>query len=68
MRVPLLSVRDVAVRRCGAAVLDGVSPDLRRGEVASLLGPSGAARSTLFEVLTGGRDPVRGRVLVEGNP
>ncbi|NML45030.1 ABC transporter ATP-binding protein [Ramlibacter sp. G-1-2-2] len=49
---PLLSVRDVTVRFSGITALDGVSFDVRKGQIAGLIGPNGAGKTTLFNCLS----------------
>lgn len=49
---PLLSVDSVSVRFGGIVALDGVSFDVRRGEVRGLIGPNGAGKSSLFNCLS----------------
>jgi ABC-2 type transport system ATP-binding protein len=46
--------------------VDGVSFDVRRGEVFGLLGPNGAGKTTTVEVLEGLREPDSGEVSVLG--
>ncbi len=50
---PLLEARDVAVEIDGNSVLDGVSLDVRAGEIVGLVGPNGAGKSTLLRAVTG---------------
>jgi ABC-2 type transport system ATP-binding protein len=55
------------VRRYGdRAVVDGLSFDVRRGEVFALLGPNGAGKTTTVEILEGYREPSAGNVRVLG--
>ncbi len=48
--------------------LDGVSFQIRSGEVFGFLGPNGAGKSTLFSILAGLAQPSSGRVLLDGRP
>ncbi len=49
----VLEVRDVARRFGGVTALDGVSLDLRAGEVLGIIGPNGAGKTSLFDVISG---------------
>ncbi len=51
-REPLLSVRDVCVTFGGIVALNGVSFDMRRGNILGLIGPNGAGKTTLFNCLS----------------
>ncbi len=46
--------------------LDGVSFELRRGEVLGLLGPNGAGKTTTLEILSGNLAPTTGGVWIDG--
>jgi branched-chain amino acid transport system ATP-binding protein len=50
---PVLVVRDVTRRFGGIRALDGVSFDLRPGEILGFIGPNGAGKTTLFDVISG---------------
>jgi branched-chain amino acid transport system ATP-binding protein len=63
---PLLAVRDVAVRFGGIVALDGVSFELRSGEILGLIGPNGAGKTTLFNCLSRLCDPTAGDILFNG--
>jgi ABC-type multidrug transport system fused ATPase/permease subunit len=65
-----LALENVTVRPDGtrAPALDGVSLEVRRGEMLAVVGPTGAGKSTLLLVLAGLRAPDAGRVLLDGAP
>ncbi len=46
--------------------LDGVSLDIRSGELLALLGPSGSGKTTLLRALAGLEQPEQGRILFDG--
>jgi len=52
----------------GDWVLRDVSFSLQRGTTVALVGPSGAGKTTLAELLPRLREPTRGRILVDGVP
>lgn len=62
----VISVRDLRMRYGDRDVLDGVSFDVRRGEVVCLLGPNGAGKTTTIEILEGFRMRSAGEVAVLG--
>jgi branched-chain amino acid transport system ATP-binding protein len=63
---PLLEVDRLSVRFGGLVALSGVSFAVRREQVVALLGPSGAGKTTLFNVLTGMVRPSAGRIWFQG--
>ena len=52
-RPPVLEVREVTRRFGGVRALDGVSFDVRPGEILGFIGPNGAGKTTLFDVISG---------------
>ena len=62
----VVAVRDLKMRYGDTDVLDGVSFEVRRGEVVTLLGPNGAGKTTTIETLEGFRVPSAGEITVLG--
>ena len=60
------SVRTVALRRARIQAVDGVSLDVRHGEVVGLVGPNGAGKSTLGMMLLALIEPDGGSLELEG--
>ena len=48
----------------GRTILDGVSLELKEGELVSLLGASGGGKTTLFQILAGLSLPEEGHVFI----
>jgi putative ABC transport system ATP-binding protein len=63
---PLLVAEDVAKRFGQTVALDGLSMDVRGGEVVAILGPSGSGKSTLLLCLAGIIRPERGEIRYRG--
>jgi ABC-2 type transport system ATP-binding protein len=61
-----IEVRDLRKQYGGLAAVDGVSFDVRQGEVYALLGHNGAGKSTTIEILEGHRQRTSGEVSVLG--
>lgn len=51
--MPLLSVKNLSVRFGHTTILDGLSFDVDKGEVAVIIGPNGAGKTVLFRALLG---------------
>jgi len=62
----LLSLDDVSIQFGGLKALDGVSFDVREGEILGLIGPNGAGKTTCFNVMTGVYQPTSGEVRFAG--
>ena len=63
---PLLSARDLSLRFGGVRALDGVSFDVKRGELFAVIGPNGAGKTSIFNVLNGVYRLHKGSVTLEG--
>jgi heme exporter protein A len=64
----VLSVRGLVKRFGPVRALDGITLELRAGELLLLLGPNGAGKTTLTRVLTTLTRPGTGEVLFRGAP
>jgi ABC transport system ATP-binding/permease protein len=51
-----------------ARALDHLNFEVKRGEMLCIIGPSGSGKSTLLAVLSGQREPTRGKVKLNGIP
>lgn len=64
---PAVELRDLHLAYGGHTVLERVTLDLHRGETLSVLGGSGAGKSTILRLILGLSLPDSGQVLVEGH-
>jgi branched-chain amino acid transport system ATP-binding protein len=66
MNAALLDVRSLHKRFGGVVATDGVTLDVRRGELHALIGPNGAGKTTLIHQLSGFLAPDSGEILFDG--
>ncbi|MFC0313247.1 ATP-binding cassette domain-containing protein [Gordonia phosphorivorans] len=62
---PVLTVDEVGVRYGQVVAVDGVSFELRPGEIVGLIGPNGAGKTTLVDAISGFA-PSTGTVTLDG--
>lgn len=55
-------------REDGRPLLDGVSFEIRRGDIMALVGTNGSGKSSLLAMLAGLYTPQSGRILLDGTP
>ena len=63
---PLLEVRNLSKAFKGVRALDGVSLQVREGEILGLLGPNGSGKSTFINVVSGHYPVTGGDILFDG--
>lgn len=64
--LPVLEVVGLTKSFGGVQAVDGVSFELRDGEVLGLIGPNGAGKTTIFDLISGYQTPDAGTVKYEG--
>ncbi len=65
---PLVALRDIVKTFPGVRANDGVSLDIRAGEICGLLGENGAGKTTLMSILYGLEQPDEGTISLQGRP
>lgn len=63
---PVLEVANIKKRFGGIAAVDGVSFQVREGEILGIIGPNGSGKSTLFNCILGQLSPSEGEVMLDG--
>ena len=65
-RGALLQVDDLAMHFGGVKALDGVSLEVREGELIGIMGPNGSGKTTMLNCVSGFLTPTRGEVRFRG--
>src|SRR3989304_4038635 len=63
---PVIHVLGLVKRYGDTTAVDGISFEVRRGEVFGILGPNGAGKTTPLEMIEGLRKPDSGRITLLG--
>jgi ABC-type branched-subunit amino acid transport system ATPase component/ABC-type branched-subunit amino acid transport system permease subunit len=63
---PILVVADLSRRFGGVAAVDGISFELKAGEIIGVIGPNGAGKTTLINMISGHIASSGGRVELDG--
>ncbi|MDL1889382.1 ABC transporter ATP-binding protein [Nitrospirales bacterium NOB] len=66
MTSSVVEVRNLTKRFGGFTAVDGISFDIRRGEILGLLGPNGAGKTTTFQMMLGLVTPTSGSIHMFG--
>ncbi|MBW2679063.1 MAG: ATP-binding cassette domain-containing protein, partial [Deltaproteobacteria bacterium] len=56
-------VKDLSIQFGGLKALDGISFEVKKGEVYAIIGPNGAGKTTLFNCISGIYQPNSGKIL-----
>jgi branched-chain amino acid transport system ATP-binding protein len=62
----LLSVENVSLSFGGVKAINGVSFDIRKGEIRAIIGPNGAGKTSMLNVINGFYHPQQGRITFKG--
>lgn len=67
-RKPIIKIKDVFFKyeKDAPLVLKGLSLDIFKGEILTIMGGNGTGKSTLLQVILGLKNPQHGKVLFEG--
>jgi ABC-type branched-subunit amino acid transport system ATPase component len=63
---PVLAVREIDAAYGNVRILNGVSLEVRAGEIVSIIGPNGAGKSTVLKTVMGMRKPGHGEIAFDG--
>ncbi|MCE3223459.1 MAG: potA [Nitrospira sp.] len=63
---PTIEIQGIVRRHGAVTAVDGISFEVRRGEFFSILGPSGAGKTSVLRMLAGFEDPDEGDLLIDG--
>lgn len=66
MKDTMISIRNVTKRFPGILANDGISLDIRQGEICALLGENGAGKSVLMSMIFGLYEPDQGDIWIKG--
>jgi ABC-type polar amino acid transport system ATPase subunit len=64
--VPVLAVEGLRLSRGARAIADGVTLEVRRGEIVAMMGPSGSGKTTILRAIAGLDCVDKGAVSVDG--
>ena len=62
----LLAVDNVTLRFGGVTAINGVSFDIRKGEIRAIIGPNGAGKTSMLNCINGFYHPQDGRITYKG--
>jgi len=63
----IIEIKDFKKNFKGVQAVNGISLEIKRGELFSILGPNGAGKTTLLRMLTGVLTPTSGDAIIKGH-
>jgi len=66
MQIPQLQVDNISIGYADKTVIEGVSFQLRQGEIACLLGPSGCGKTSVLRAIAGFEPIIEGNIKLQG--
>jgi branched-chain amino acid transport system ATP-binding protein len=62
----VMEIKNITLRFGGVIAIDGISFDIREGEVRAIIGPNGAGKSSMLNVINGFYHPQEGEIWFKG--
>jgi len=62
----VMEMRNITLRFGGVVAVQGISFDIREGEIRAIIGPNGAGKSSMLNVISGFYNPQEGEVIYKG--
>ncbi len=66
MPKPIIQVKDLSKRYGDTVAVDGISFEVKEGEVFGILGPNGAGKTTTLEIIETLKEPTSGSITLDG--
>lgn len=64
--MPLVKIRDMHFQRGSKSIFRGIEMDIPRGQITTIMGPSGTGKTTLLKLIGGQLKPSTGTIEVDG--
>ena len=62
----MISIKGLAKKYDSLLAVDGIDPEISKGELFGFLGPNGAAKTTTIKLLVGLLKPTSGFIFIDG--